>query len=367
MKKSMQKIVILVTSLVVLIGLGIGALMLFTYYDSFSEEEYTFGATLQYRVVNGEVVIRNYNGRIGVDTLIIPAEIRGLPVTRIEDFGVASNEELRFITIGKNVREIAPFAFANNRNMLEYRISNEGNDWFMSIDGVLYERDEKGNPTALVVFPTGQSRVGRVTEGFAEPVRTLDFTVPDGVEAIRDLAFYKNWWIESVILPDSLRVIGVGAFMYNESLSEINLPFGLTTIEQDAFKHTRRLSKVHIPSTVTYVGPWAWYNANGLVDPPIVYGTPAYDAAVAAGEPFIYRDFFVDVPREQIAQWDPRWNHRADRNVLPDIRYAYPELPTIDTPSNLTDWLPLPIIIGVWAVAGVVIWYFERKRKTNES
>ena len=84
---------------------------------------------LEYRIEeNGEVTIIGYTDSTLRDTIVIPDEIEGKPVTKVADFGVVNAETLKSITVGKNVREIGTWAFTNNQGLKEFLVA-EGNEW----------------------------------------------------------------------------------------------------------------------------------------------------------------------------------------------------------------------------------------------
>lgn len=81
------------------------------------------------------------------------------------------------------------------------------------------------------------------------------YTVKEGTEIIREMAFVDNKNIKEVILPDHMTDIGVAAFFGCFALESINLPEGLTVINDSTF-YGCNLKKVVIPQGVTRIG-WA--------------------------------------------------------------------------------------------------------------
>lgn len=99
------------------------------------------------------------------------------------------------------------------------------------IDGVTFSADG----TTLLEYPSDK----------------LDthYTVPSGVTAIGDGAFFQNEHLVRVTLPDSVKVIGAAAFQYCTNLAKIDLPETMAELGQGAFVGTA-LSTLHIPTGV---------------------------------------------------------------------------------------------------------------------
>lgn len=92
----------------------------------------------------------------------------------------------------------------------------------------------------------------------------LEYTVPNGIQAIADYAFIGSQTLERVILPEGLASIGDYAFAYCKALNDIVLPEGLTSIGTWAFTDTYGIRYLSIPSSVTVIDPFAFYSTASL-------------------------------------------------------------------------------------------------------
>ena len=77
--------------------------------------------------------------------------------------------------------------------------------------------------------------------------RKQKFTVPDGVTAIGDRAFFECSSLRSIALPDALTSIGTRAFYRCSSLKALALPDSVTDIGAGAFSGCRDLETVVLP------------------------------------------------------------------------------------------------------------------------
>ena len=111
-----------------------------------------------------------------------------------------SMHELRFVFIPKYVKEIK-WSFWECEKLERITVAPD-NAFYCDIDGVLFSKDKK----TLIAFPQG---------------RSSEYTVPEGVEQINNMAFKNNKTIKKLIIPDSLTNIGINAFYRCENLEEI--------------------------------------------------------------------------------------------------------------------------------------------------
>ena len=217
---------------------------------------------LGYVVRNGEVHIEDYTDSTIRDTVTIPDDVDGVPVTVISDFSVCNAETLRVINIGKNVREIGAWAMTNNQKLQAFNVSPE-NEYFTSIDGVIYTKDLE----TLVAYPPAKGVDVSDDNVVLDDSAGLSYTIPDGVRVIRSKAFYKCGYLEEINLPDSLEIIEEKAFHYCSAVKGFTLPEGLIEIGKDAFAYcwSEDFTELSIPASVERIGEYAMYNTNAIV------------------------------------------------------------------------------------------------------
>ena len=219
----------------------------------------TYNDTIKYVIEdNGEITITEYTDKTYITEVDIPDEIDGHPVTKIADFGVVNAESIRLIKIGKNVKEIGDWAFTNNQNLDAFEVSPE-NEYFVSVDGVLFTKDMK----KILFYPCGK---GSELSKKMEVLQYASYVIPEGVEVIGEHCFWECYYVESLTLPSTLKVIEEKAFYAMSALKGITLPEGLEVIEKDVFTNCNNetFSSIVIPSTIREIGDFAFYNCGNI-------------------------------------------------------------------------------------------------------
>ena len=217
---------------------------------------------MNYKAVEGGLAITGYTDKTTVTELTVPDEIGGVPVVRIEDFGICNAESLKKIVIGKNVSSIGGWAMTNNQHLAAFEV-DPANEYFKAEDGVLFSKDGK----TLYYYPCGRNitfdKYGRTED-------TTEYRVPEGVETIATKAFYKCYYVDVTYLPDSITRIEEKAFHRAGALSGLTLPSHLEYIGKDAFAYAfgasedREKLDITIPATIKEIGEYAFFNCDGI-------------------------------------------------------------------------------------------------------
>ncbi len=164
-----------------------------------------------------------FQGCTGIEELILP---EGL--VKIETFAFYGCTSLKTVTIPKEVSYIGQNAFAKCSSVDEYKVDEE-NDYFKSIDGVIYDKDVE----TLLIYPIGNRRTSyKVQEGvtkiynssFEECKYLETVTMASTVENVADHAFRRCSNLSTVTLSKSLKRLGVGSFYECTALKTVNYP-----------------------------------------------------------------------------------------------------------------------------------------------
>ena len=166
-------------------------------------------------------------------------------VTSIGDCAFSLCDSLTSITIPDSVEQIGTNPFTVCSALKSISVSPE-HPYFATIDGVLFRKADK----ALISYPAG--------------ISSSTYTIPQGITAIGDSAFYYCDSLTSVSIPDSVTSIGDNAFYFCESLTSVTIPDSVTAIGDSAFSYCDSLTSVSIPDSVTSIGDEVFYSCSSL-------------------------------------------------------------------------------------------------------
>ncbi len=214
---------------------------------------------IEYTIENGEATVMGVPNKISITKIVIPDEYDGAPVTKIADFSVVNLEYVTEIQIGRNVKEISPWAFENNQQVTKFTV-DENNEFFCDVDGVLFTKDMK----TLLFYPLAKDLTDSKDDN-GNDIQVSQYTVPDGVETIRTKAFYKCGKITTIVIPDSVKNIEEKAFFRCSSLKELTLSKNTEFIGKDAFGYCSAIPEINIPSTIKQIDMYAFYNCTSLL------------------------------------------------------------------------------------------------------
>jgi len=120
------------------------------------------------------------------------------------------------IIIPKTVEEISEGCFGGFEGLVKFTV-DDANGAYTSVEGVLFTKDMK----TLVAYPNGSD--------------AASYTIPNGVEAIADIAFCGAKGLTKLELPSTLKAIGENAFAGCTGLSEIVSASAEAKIDKEKF------------------------------------------------------------------------------------------------------------------------------------
>lgn len=187
------------------------------------------------------VAITGFRGK--GNTVVIPAEIDGYPVTEISNYAF-EDCGLETVVLPSSIYMIGDSAFADNAITKMY---------FPSELILIGEDAFRNNKITEVQLGESVEDIGDYAFAGNKPL--TKFSYKDGIDEIGNYAF-ADCSLKSLKISDDTRIIGDGAFQ-NNLLSSITLGGGLVEIGDYAFENNN-LSKVDIPSAVESVGERAF-------------------------------------------------------------------------------------------------------------
>ena len=189
-------------------------------------------------------------------------------VTSIGDCAFSLCDSLTSITIPDSVEQIGTNPFTVCSALKSISVSPE-HPYFATIDGVLFRKADKalisypaGISSSTYTIPQGITAIGDSAFYYCDSLTSV--SIPDSVTSIGDNAFYFCESLTSVTIPDSVTSIGDNAFYFCESLTSVTIPDSVTAIGDSAFSYCDSLTSVSIPDSVTAIGDEAFYSCSSL-------------------------------------------------------------------------------------------------------
>ena len=174
---------------------------------------------------------------VSITGATIPAKIKGVNVTSIEDGAFSDCSALTSITLPDGLESIGDEAF--------YGTSLESINIPTSVtsigDGAFLLCGKLNN----VVIPEGITSIGRDTFEFCESLDTI--TIPNTVTSIGDMAFYSCSKLHSITIPNSVNRIANQAFD-GCGLESITIPDSVEAIGSWVFTNCTSLKSINVSS-----------------------------------------------------------------------------------------------------------------------
>lgn len=282
-------------------------------------------AQFNYITNNGTIIITGYTG-LG-DTVAIPSEINGAPVTSISEFAFYGQVTLTNVTIPSSVINIGNFAFSFCENLagitipgsvtrigeaaLSYcsslanvslgdgvtsigdhafaecvslttisigdRIIEIGDYAFSGCDSLMAVIVDSNNPAYSsvdgVLFNKSQSTLIRCPGG-----KVGSYTIPSTVTNVWNLAFADCAQLTSITIPNSVTTLETGAFEGCTNLSSVKLGNGVINIRDHAFFNCASLTSLTVPNSATNIADWAFAGCASMATITVDTHNPIYSS-----------------------------------------------------------------------------------------
>ena len=175
---------------------------------------------------------------------------------------------LTSINISDGVTTIGGGAFSNCDGLMAINVS-PNNNYYTSIDGVLYSKDvlklircPEGKAETSFDIPGSVIIIGDGAFSNCDGLTSID--IPGSVTTIGDYAFFGCDGLTSIDIPGSVTTIGEEAFYGCDGLTSIDIPGSVTTISDHAFEGCYGLTLIKISDGVTTIGDYAFSGCDGL-------------------------------------------------------------------------------------------------------
>ena len=185
------------------------------------------------KIKHGKVQIKKYLGND--KKVVIPDFIDGMPVTKIETWAFAINEEITEVTIPDTVRYIGYGAFGICKNLKKVTFSGK-----VYLNGAVFVSSGLEEVIGLE-YITGDDSGRCFFDG-------TPFLEKNDILILDNMLIKCKTEDEVYVVPENVTSIGYMAF-WGSSLKKVILPNGLKHIHNWAFEHTN-ISGVKIPDSV---------------------------------------------------------------------------------------------------------------------
>ncbi len=182
------------------------------------EEIEADGEIIAYSVVG----VRNNKAEFDIT---IPSTYNEKPVVSIKDSAFKENKLLKSIYIAETISTIELDAFLGCSSLTNIMV-DENNNYYKSIDGNLYDKDE----TEIIQYAIGSTET--------------NFIIPEGVNVINNGCFLNAIYLTDVIIPDSMCEIGAFAFASCSLLKTVTIGKNVGVIILAAFFGCNSLENV---------------------------------------------------------------------------------------------------------------------------
>lgn len=225
-----------------------------------------------YEFADDEIIITGYNGT--ENSVEIPAEIDGYPVTTIANFAFVECTSVTEIIISAAISSIGLNAL-HCENIENIFVDEDNQNYSNDEHGVLFNK----NKTLLISYPSGNT--------------ATVYSIPDSVETIGYAAFYGAVNLSIVEIPDSVTKFELGAFSHS-AISSVTIPGSITKIGEAAFNTCPLLTSITISKNVTIIGNSAFYGCTSLEEVNYCGTKEEWDNLKNNSE--IYNDELFDAP-----------------------------------------------------------------------
>lgn len=227
--------------------------------DSAAEETQPAFEGLLYEKADGAVTITGVTDDLP-ESVTIPSEIDGLPVTKIAESAFAFHLTMTDVVIPESVTEIGDNAFKNCWVLKSAVLP----DSLKVIPTSLFDKCEK---LESVNIPSAVEKIGDRAFCRCEPIE--EFNVPADLKDFGEDCFSGTNWMNAkraetkfvtvngvllfgkdntgdVLIPDDVEIIGRGAFSYDPKLINVIVPASVKKIERFGFYLCEHLKSITI-------------------------------------------------------------------------------------------------------------------------
>lgn len=238
---------------------------------------FTAGNETYYYIVNDDGCAEIIGCTTTSTELTVPADLDGIVVNKIGDYGFVDCTTLKSITIPENILNIGKYAFAGCTGLanatIPTTVDTVGDYAFNNCTGLKNVTISEGvralgegafyNCISLIeaVVPDTAKSVG--SYAFYNCASMVTATIGTTAESIGDYAFYNCEKLANIVIGYSVKTIGDYAF-YNCALSKVSIPSATVSIGNYAFAENDKMTKATLRKNLLTIGNGAFRNCGVL-------------------------------------------------------------------------------------------------------
>lgn len=203
-----------------------------------------------------------FKGCKSLKKLDIPASC-----VEVESMIVSSCDNLEEVNLSDAVQKFPGLAVYSSNNLMRINTS-DNNQYFKSVDGVLFSKDGKtivrypmGKDEESYTIPEGVIIIGKEAFDYA---KIVSINIPNTVTTIESSTFENCKNIQTLTIPNSVMTIGESAFKGCDKLDKVTMSSEVSRIESFTFGSCKNLRKFHIGTKVSSINKLAFYNCPSM-------------------------------------------------------------------------------------------------------
>lgn len=219
-----------------------------------AEEEQPVYEGLKYEKTEDAVTITGFTEDLP-EKVTVPAEIGGLPVTKIGADAFRFCMTVTEIEVPESVTELGAGAFKGCYQLRRAVLP----DHIRVFPDNLFADCRK---LETVRVPAELEHIGEAA--FSKCYVLAELDIPDGVKTVGDSAFFSTVWLENKRAENPFVIVNHVLIDGKACTGDITVPAEVNVIGESAFAYNHNLTNVVIPAHVTEIRRYGLYDCDGI-------------------------------------------------------------------------------------------------------
>ncbi|MBR4902626.1 MAG: SUMF1/EgtB/PvdO family nonheme iron enzyme [Victivallales bacterium] len=247
-------------------------------------------AVFEYTVADNQITI---TGVVECSKeLSIPSTIDGMPVTAIGNRAFSNRQDITTITIPESVATIGDDAMVGCKSLESIHV-NESNPYYATEDGVLFSKDKStliaypsGKKDKYVAIPDGVTSINKNAFDDCSSIQCI--ALPNSCILLSNCFSGCNQLVSVQVDADNSHYTSIDGVLFSKSMKELvlypagkpeesySIPNGIETIKEHAFANAGNLTTVILPASVQAIGEDAFTGCTALKELVFMGSKPSF-------------------------------------------------------------------------------------------